>query len=230
VKGGGGMFENKVIVNLVLLFTFIGAAVGSVTLFKITTQSEAFLITTSPKGTYTVRLTGQKDRPKVLFVTHQVLFSVSEGEKVLLANEYLHSGDWLDPSFDLSYPEHTWVSDDILQFYKKKFFDEGQHKSIVVINKTKEMIQYLRVTSVDTFLLFGVRPESTTTLTVSPPRRDSEWIEVEGEFLGGRRIKGDGVAFLIPKGKNGPFAYYVYINENSLTIESPDLEKYKAVD
>ena len=38
------------------------------------------------------------------------------------------------------------------------------------------------------------------------------------------------LGFLFPKGKHGPFAYYVYINEISLTIESPDLEKYKGSD
>jgi hypothetical protein len=86
------MFQNKVIVNLALLFAFTGAAVGSLTLWKITTQSESFLSTTSPKGTYTVRLTGRKDRPKVPFLNHQVLFSVSREEKVVVANRYLHSG------------------------------------------------------------------------------------------------------------------------------------------
>ena len=81
------MFQNKVIVNLALLFAFTGAAVGSLTLWKLTTQSESFLSTTSPKGTYTVRLTGRKDRPKVPLLTHQVLFSVSREEKILVANK-----------------------------------------------------------------------------------------------------------------------------------------------
>jgi hypothetical protein len=62
------MFQNNVIVKLALLFAFTGAAVGSLTLWKITTQSESFLSTTSPKGIYTVRLTGRKDWPKVPFL------------------------------------------------------------------------------------------------------------------------------------------------------------------
>jgi hypothetical protein len=90
------MFESKVIVNLALLFAFGGAAFGSVTLWKITTQPGSFLSTTSPKGIYTVKLTGRKDRPKVPFLNHQVLFSVSRNEKVVVANKYLHSGDWFD--------------------------------------------------------------------------------------------------------------------------------------
>jgi len=113
------MFQNKVIVNLALLFAFTGAAVGSLTLWKITTQSESFLSTTSPKGTYTVRLTGRKDRPKVPFLNHQVLFSVSREEKVVVANSYLHSGDWFDPSFDILYPDHAWETMRFSTFTKR---------------------------------------------------------------------------------------------------------------
>ena len=221
------MFEHKVIVNLALLFAFTGAAVGSLTLWKIKTQSESFLSTTSPKGTYTVRLTGRKDRPKVPFLNHQVLFSVSREEKVVVANRYLHSGDWFDPSFDLRYPDHAWENDDILHFYKKEFFAAGQPEQIVVLNKTSEMIQYLRVTSVDTFLLFDVQPESTTRLAVSRPRTDSAWINVEGEFSDDTRIEETGVGFRFPKSKQPPFTYYIYIDKKSFTIESPGLEKYK---
>jgi len=221
------MFENKAIVNLALLFTFVGVAVGSVTLFKIATEPKAFLSTSSPRRTYTVSLTGRKDRPKVPFVNHQVLFSVSRDQKVFLANKYLHSGDWFDPSFDLLYPEHMWVSDDILQFYKKEFFSEGQHESIVVANETKKTIQYLKVASVDIFLLFNIQPGSTTTLTVSAPRGDSRWIDVDGEFPEGQSTKQNGVGFVFSKAKKGPFTYYIYVDEGASKIESSELEKYK---
>jgi len=221
------MFQNKVIVNLALLFAFTGAAVGSLTLWKITTQSESFLSTTSPKGTYTVRLTGRKDRPKVPFLNHQVLFSVSREEKVVVANSYLHSGDWFDPSFDILYPDHAWENNEILHFYKKEYFADGQPEQVVVLNKTTETIQYLHVTSVDTFLLFDIQPESTTRLVVSRPRADSRWIKIAGQFSDGTPIQGKGVGFVLPKSKQPPFTYYIYIDKKSFTIESSGLEKYK---
>jgi hypothetical protein len=108
-------------VNLALLFAFGGAAFGSVTLWKITTQPGSFLSTTSPKGIYTVKLTGRKDRPKVPFLNHQVLFSVSRNEKVVVANKYLHSGDWFDPSFDILYPDHAWKTMRFSTFTKRSF-------------------------------------------------------------------------------------------------------------
>lgn len=187
------MFQNKIIVNLALLLAFTGAAVGSVTLWKITTQSESFLSTTSPKGTYTVRLTDRKDRPKIPLLNHKVLFSVTRDGKVVLANRYLHSGDWFDPSFDLLCPDYTWETDEVLHFYKKEFSTEAPPEKIIVLNKTREMIQYLRVTSVDTFLLFRRAARICDNSDCFPPRGDFAWINVEGEFQGGRPIKGSGV-------------------------------------
>jgi hypothetical protein len=221
------MFENRAIMNLALLLTFFAVAVGSVTVVKTTRHNGVFLTTSSPKGSYTVRLTGRKDRPKVPLVSHEVSFSVSKDGKLFLTNKYLHSGDWFDPSFEILYPQHNWAREDALQFYREEFFSEAQRESIVVQNKTQKVIQYLRVTTVDSFLLFDIQPDAKSTLVISAPRGDYRWITVEGEFLEGSKIKQNGVGFLFPKGRKGPFAYNIYVNEDSLTIESPELEKYK---
>lgn len=222
------MYSSKTVLKLAQLLVFIGAAVGSITFFRVTSQSDVFLSTTSPQGTYTVRLTGQKGRPKIPFAVHQVFFSVDLDSKVFLLDQYFHSGDWLDPSFNHLYPEHRWLGEDILQFYKEEFFNDGQPESIVVLNRTNRVIQYLRVTPLDTFLLFNVAPHSSVTLRVSPSRTDSRWISVQGQFQGGQPIKGNGSGFLFPKEKQGPFSYRVYIFDDHFTIESADLEKYKA--
>src|SRR5829696_1819241 len=221
------MSGKRLIGRLALLFAFIVAAVGSVTVFQAIRPGEPFLSTTSPQGTYTVQLTGQQDRPRIPFVEHEVRFSVTRDEKAHLANKFLHSGDWMDPSFELWYPEHSWLNEHVLQFYKKEFRSDGAQESVLVVNKTSETILYLRVASVDTFLILDAAPGSATTLTVSAPRTDSRWISVEGEFAGGRSIKREGVGFAIPKGQKGPFVYHVYVNENGVAIESPDLQRSK---
>jgi hypothetical protein len=221
------MLGRKVIVNLGLLLTFLVVAVGAVQVVKITNQGDIFLTTSSPKGSYVVSLTGRKDRPKLPMVNHEVRFSLAKTGKASLTNKYLHSGDWFDPSFDLLYPQHNWVQENVLQFYKEEFFNEGERQSIVVQNKTKRGIGYLRVTSIDSFLLFDIQPGATITLVVSAPRADNTWITVEGEFFELQQIRQTGVGFLFPKGRKGPFAYNVYVNEDDVTIESPGLEKYK---
>lgn len=167
-------------------------------------------------------------------MTHQVLFSVSKGEKVFLRNKFLHSGDWFDPSFDLLYPQHEllypqheWVKEDVLHFYRKDFFTAGEQESMVVQNKTHEVIEFLRITSVDSFLLFNIQPNTTTTLIASAPRADNRWVAAEGQFDETSKIEQQGVGFLFPQGKKGPFTYYLYIADDALTTKSADLNTYK---
>ena len=213
------MSGKRMIWRIALLVTFVAAAVGSVTLVKTIIPAEPFLTTTSPKGTYTVRLTGRKDRPRIPFVDHKVRFSVTKGEKLFLADKFLHSGDWLDPSFELWYPENSWLSENILQFYKKEFRSDGAQESIIVLNKTAETIPFLRIVSVDTFLLFDVQPGTQSTLMVSASRTDSRWVSVEGELSGHRAIKSAEEGFVVAAGQKGPFVYYIYVTENGITIE-----------
>jgi len=221
------MSGKRMIGRIALLVTFVVAAVGSISLVRTIIPAEPFVTTTSPKGTYTVRLTGRKDRPRIPFVEHEVRFSVSKGERLFLADKFLHSGDWLDPSFELWFPENSWLSENILQFYKREFRSDGAHESIVVLNKTAETILYLRIVSVDTFLLFDVQPGAASTLAVSAPRTDSRWVSVEGEFSGHRAIKSAEAGFVVAAAQKGPFVYYVYVNEDGISIESPDLQKSK---
>jgi hypothetical protein len=220
------MCQNKSVLHLTLLGIFVSGVLAVASLVRAPKQTETFLTTSSPNGTYIVRLTGRKDRPKILFVTHEVFFSVTKNGKEFLSNKYIHSGDWLDASFDSSYPQHAWVNEDRLHFYKQDFFRDGQPETIVVQNKTQKEIPYLRVTSVDAFLLFDIRPGAEFKLIVSGPRADNRWISVEGEFSDRQNIK-ESQGFVFDKGKKGPYTYHITLNSDKTTIDSPELEKYR---
>jgi hypothetical protein len=220
------VFQNKTIVNLTFLGIFVSAILAGVAVVRTLKQTEPVLTTSSPNGTYNVRLTGRRDRPKMLFVTNQVFFSVTKNGQEFLTNKYIHSGDWLDPSFDSSYPQHAWVSEDRLRFYREDFFRDGQPETIVVQNKTQKDIQYLRVASVDAFLLFDMQPGTAIKLIVSGPRADNRWITVEGEFSDRQSIK-QNEGFVFNKEKKGPFTYHITINSDKTTIDSPELQKYQ---
>ena len=92
------MVKRRIVGNLALLFTFIAAAVGAVQVVNTTRERVVFLSTSSPSGTYVVRLAGPKDRPKVPMVSHAVIFSVTKDGEPFLADNVLHSADWLDSS------------------------------------------------------------------------------------------------------------------------------------
>jgi hypothetical protein len=213
--------------NLLLLGIFVSGMVIAVALVNATRQIEPFLTTSSPNGTYTVRLTGRKGRPTILFRTNQVFFSVTRNAKEFLSNKHIHSGDWLDPSFDSSYPQYEWLSEDRLHFFREDFFRDGQPETIVVQNKTQKNIPYLRVASVDAFLLFDIKPGAAFKLIVSGPRTDNRWITAEGEFSDSQGIQ-QSEGFIFNKERKGPYTYHIIVNSDKTTIESPDLEKYPA--
>lgn len=187
-------------------------------------KASPFLTLTSPGGVYTVNLTGSKGRP--YFFTNTVRFSVLKSGQPYLSDTYLHSGDAFDPSFEVGYPDHRWPHDNVVQFYRKEAYDKSKADTLIVVNRTNEVVKYLRIQSEDKFLLFDIQPGGEITLSVSPSRGDLKWVEAEGEFSHGRHIGRHGVDFKIRKELGGAFTFYIYLNENGSNIESPQLENF----
>lgn len=121
------------------------------------------------------------------------------------------------------FPQHTWVSDSVLHFYRQEYFEAGPPDRLEVVNRTSKEVKYLRINSVDLFILFSMQPSS---LNASPPRGDSRWLSVTGEFADGRPIKDNSASFLLPNGGNGPFTYYLFITDGGAVIENSQLKKY----
>jgi hypothetical protein len=221
------MWTNRFAMKLGLLVIFVGTAVGTVTVYRFVKPTKPFLVTSSPKGTYAVAFTGDRERPKYPFITHHVMYSVTKNQKDYLDPTSIHSGDWMDASFELQYPDYQWVSEDILQLFRGEFFSKEPRESIRVINKATEKVQYLRIDSIDAFLLFDIQPTSEITLTVSARRGDSRWIEVECGLSEGRNIKQDDVTFIVDSNKKGPFTYDITIDDSGITINSSELRRYE---
>lgn len=226
--GGVYMCSSKTMLRRVLpLCALLGALFASLFLYKATARPQVFLTTSSPGKTYTVHLAGQKDRPHIPAISHKVYFSVLKNSENFLSDKQVHSGDWLDPSFEISYPRHTWVSENVLSFYRNEYFSKGTLNTLTVVNSTNEIIKYLRVISDCMVLLFDIQPKSMTELSIPAPRGNLKWVSVEGEYSEGRSIKKNGVDFVIPDEPSGHFTYYIYITGDDLRIESPQLEKYR---
>lgn len=208
------------------LCALLGALFASLVLYKAIAPPQVFLTTSSPGKTYTVHLAGKKETPRIPALSHEVHFSALKGSEKFLADKYLHSGDWFDPSFEISYPQHTWVSENVLRLYRDEHFSKRTPDTLTVVNGTNGIIKYLRVTSDCMVLLFDLQPRSTTELSIPAPRGNLKWVSVEGEYSEGRSIKEVSADFVIPDEPSGRFTYYIYISGDDLRIESPQLEKY----
>lgn len=216
--------------KIISICALLGTLLASLFLYKVIARSQVFLATSSPNRTYIVSLMGRKDSPHIPVVSHKVRFSALKTSKAFLSDKYLHSGDWFDPSFEILYPQHTWVNDNVLRFYSEENFSNSNLDILKIVNGTGKKIDYLRVTSDCLLLIFEVQPNTITELFVPQPRGNLRWISIEGESSNGQSIEKNGVDFVIPKGLSGPFMYNIYITEDGSRIESPNLEKYQGTE
>ena len=208
-------------ITILAVVACLGAVlVLSLSLYRVNSYYSEFFRTSSPQGTYTVSLSGQKGRPP-LGLMNEVYYEVDKKGEPYVPRTYLHSGDTFDLSFEAGYPNHRWLSENVLQLYREEYFNKGESDVLMVANKTTEPIRYLRVQSIDKFLVFDLPPSSTLELRASPRRSNIKWVGVEGGFVNGRKIKLKGVNFEIPKERGEEaFTYLVNITDQGLTIES----------
>lgn len=207
------IISNKKYMWIALVSILTGAFLTGLYLNEEFLKTHPFFTTTSPNGNYVVKLTGQKDRP--IFFTVEVHFDVLKKGKMYILDQYLHSGDSMDVSFESGYPNHRWLDDNILQFYEGKIVESDK---ITVINNTDKIIKYLKIFSQDKFLLFDIQPFSKTKLANSPSRGDIKGIYVEGEYVNGRLFK-KGISFPLKKDFQEISNYYIYIADTNLKIE-----------
>lgn len=209
----------------IILFIVIGISIIVFAKYKSFFGFSSFLTTISPKGTYTVTLSGQKGRP--IFFTNEVYFNVVKYRESFVLNQELHSGDSGDISFELAYPNHRWLDENALIFNNQKKFNLGSNDKLIVRNATNKTIKYMKIySSEDKFLLFDIQPKAEIKLFTSSSLGNYPGIYIKGEFINGENFDG-GSGFKISKGMKGPFLYYLNINNKEIKIESPQLKKYK---
>lgn len=126
----------------------------------------------------------------------------------------------MDISFELAYPDHRWIGENALQLYREQYFNEGRPDTVVVVNRTGQVMKHLKITSQDQFLVFDIQPRVEMNLLNSRPRGDYKDFYIIGEFYDGRRIESGGT--LRPdKELSGPSTYHIYINADGVTFEGP---------
>ena len=207
--------------TLSLLVTTVGiAVVFAVVAAYILQGRKAFLTTSSPAGMYKLVLSGEKDRPSLPMVDHSVFLTVFKNEKTLLASREIYSGDWLDAGFDDWYPQHRWLTEQSVHFYRDQFRQDGPNDTITVQNNSTKKISYLKVISVDILIILELDPKSTAVFSVSRARADSKWVSVDGQFESAQPIIGASQDFDLRK-KTGPFSFGISVADAETTITGP---------
>ena len=155
--------HRNAIVSIVFCLTALALSLGGLAIYDLRSQSKPFRTISSPNGVYTVVLSGRKDRPTLPILDHSVRMDVVKSGKPFLSNKELYSGDWLDASFDGWFPQHQWVTEQALQFYKDQFRRDLPNDTITLENNSSRRISFLKVMSVDMLIIFDLEPRSTAT-------------------------------------------------------------------
>jgi hypothetical protein len=181
----------------------------------INQQPVVFLTTVSPNKTYSVQLKREKGMP----LPNHVRADVLKSDRLFQSDIWLHTtGDSSDMTFEAGYPDFRWLHDNIVEFYRKQYFDMGTD-SVEVQNKTSRSIRYLHLESLNKFLVFDVQPGSSTSLEVPAPHSDSQWIAVEGTFSDSDTIKFSSRSFDRRSSQPVRSFYEVLITESGAIIE-----------
>lgn len=215
--------QKRLIAILVSVMVLAGASLVGVTVLRALFARPLFSTIPSPDGALSLRLKGDPTGPIQPIIDHSVSFDLFHNGQPVLVNKFVHSGDWLDPSFNDLYRQHDWVTNSVIRFSRVSV-DATKCDRLVVRVETKKPITYLYIESRDLFLVFNPKPESQFSLCAYPQTWLS-WIEVEGEFAGGEPIRWKGTNFTINYSP-GPFEYQISITADGPNIWSSQLSEY----
>ncbi|HEX7333830.1 MAG TPA: hypothetical protein VF290_20170 [Pyrinomonadaceae bacterium] len=171
--------------RLLGLLVFIVTMVASVAIYWRLTYYRVWLSSTSPGGKYTVELTGDKGRGGFV-VPSVVKYNLLVDGKVLTRNRFAHSGDFMDISFELAYPDHAWMDEKILRFWFTRH--NAVSDRLLIANNTGKRIKFLRIRVPDNmYFVFDVEPRTSLTLTLAHTAAGNDFW-AEGEFEDGSQI------------------------------------------
>ncbi len=177
-------------------------------------DSAIWLSSTSPNQKYTIQLTGNKGRGG--FIVYSVVkYNLLKDGKYITKNQVAHYGDSMDISFELAYPEHAWVNENVARFWRNPDRPAANLDNLVISNHTDKRIRYLEIHTKDLFFVFDLQPHSDLQLQFSHQTSGNS-IWTKGEFEDGSRIE-YGVSFS-DSNSDQPLGYCMGIEYDHITI------------
>ena len=204
------------IINLILLTGMI--------LYLSFSEPEVFITIKSPAGTHAIELLGDESTPDFPFIQHYVGFNLYQNGQKTVSNGYIYSGDCLDRYFDEKYRKYHWLNESILQIGWSIRDSESSPDSLIVSNKTDEVVKYLKIDAEDMIFAFDLKPGESVRIEV--PRQTVPYVSANGEFVDGRQIERKGVNFILEEKAPPAIDYCLSVVDGSIRIESTTLIGY----
>ncbi len=182
-----------------------------------------WLSSTSPNQKYTVEMTGDKGSGGIL-ISSAVKYNILINGERITSDRLVHSGDAMDISFELAYPNHSWINENTLLFWSDRHRRQDNLDSLLLSNTSDKSIRYLRLkTGDDLFFVFDVQPQSQARVLFTH-RSAGKSISVEGAFENGSTF--DYAVSFRENGTKEPQGYCMRIEHHGVVINSPREKAY----
>ena len=211
------MSHSKSIGLMAVVGVFLVTMVAGIMIHWRFAHYGVWLSTTSTNNKYTVELTGDKGRGGFL-VYAVVKYNLLKNGQLLIKDQVAHSGDSMDISFELAYPEHAWINENTLRFWRNPDRPaDSRLDTLLISNNTDKVIKFLRIRARDMSFVFDIQPHSQARLPFSQQSEGND-IWTEGEFEDGSRIE-HGMG-LPDNSSGGSLGYCMAIDNDRVIINS----------
>jgi hypothetical protein len=126
----------------------------------------------------------------------------------------------MDIPFETWYPNHRWLNEQSIQFYREQNFRDAPSDTIVVTNNTGKTIKYAKIDSIDIVIFFEMQPGFKVSIPTAQSKGESKWLSVKGEFSDGTNLSEFGNDFV--KDRRKPKTFYVELTPSRTTVEMRD--------
>ena len=168
----------------------------------------------SPSGAYTAVVSGYLNAPKIMFKEHPVRTELRSASGDVIGRLEIYRSDFLDDAFAKRYEPPAWLSDHVLRFRSARVSTASGVGELVVDNRSKERIKWLRIGTEDIFVVADVMPGTRLSVPASRPLT-SEVVFVNAEgYADGGKIAYQAKNFQQMKSPPGWGGRYVVIVEN----------------
>lgn len=198
--------------GVVLLIAVVGVRAW------VTKRTAVFTTTSSPQNTYSVNLKGAKGRP--LLIPYWVSADVYKIGEPYVTDVLLHQAwDAFDLSFELGFPDIRWPANNVVEFYREEYFEDGSDV-LIVQNRSGKNLRCVSIDAVSKFLVIDMRPGASLSLKAPKSRGDVQSIDLEGVMDDGTTISNQSVSFDRTGRRALDCTYLVSITESGPTIET----------
>jgi len=190
-------------------FTTLIASTLSVASSGCQSPQETLATTSSPGGTYTVRISQQRRLP---IGERYVALNASRAGAAIVQRKLLYTGDFMDGEFAALYPRFSWASESVLRIGQVEDADDD---TLRVTNDSMQRLTYLLIeTYRDKFVLFEVEPRALVTLRFNYIGK----LSAEGRRDSGTRFA-DAVALSDGAESVDGEQFSIHVRESAVTID-----------